>query len=77
MAKFWVGEVKTTDDYGRLIGERFVDGRTEHGFWAIMSMTSYDLHGVGLGEGKGQMYRKTDDGWRMQEGSEVSPWQKG
>ncbi len=36
--------------------ELFVDGRTRMGPWALMCPECHDLHGVGVGTGKGQAY---------------------
>jgi hypothetical protein len=36
--------------------EKFIDGRTIHGPWALMCPSCHDLKGVGLGTGKGQKY---------------------
>lgn len=52
----WVGSVPREDDFGVIIGERFVDGKTVLGPWAIMSVQSFHTYGVGLGVGKGQLY---------------------
>lgn len=62
--KFWTGKVSETDDYNRLIGNVFYDGRTIQGPWAIMNPESFRLHGVGVGTGRGQKYEKQpDDKW--------------
>jgi len=58
----WMGRTPTHDDFGDVIYDRFVDGRTKMGPWAIMSPTSFRYNGVGLGVGKGQSYMKMDDG---------------
>jgi hypothetical protein len=46
------------DDFDLPIGSEFIDGRTKSGPWAIMQPRSFAKHGVGLGLGKGQRYRK-------------------
>lgn len=61
----WVGPPArpTRDDFGRPITDRFVDGRTKVGPWAIMIPESWAKHGVGkLGTGCGQEYVLADDG---------------
>ena len=40
------------------IGTVFVDGRMSQGSWADMCWNCFTQHGVGLGTGKGQKYRK-------------------
>ncbi len=35
----------------------FVDGRTKDGPWAIMCMKCFTTQGLGLGTGRGQLYR--------------------
>lgn len=74
--KFWVGEPGTADkfgqrdDFGFLIGNEFIDGKTIYGPWGIMAGgQSFATHGVGLGTGKGQRYAKQPDGrWKKVEG---------
>jgi len=57
------------DDFGAPILNEFVDGRTRHGPWAIMSAATHRMQGVGLGMGRGQRYRKQTDGkWLKVEG---------
>ena len=34
----------------------FVDGKTQHGPWALFCATCHEIHGVGIGLGKGQRY---------------------
>ena len=43
------------------ITDRFVDGATRQGPWAIMCMPCVEQHGRGLGTGHGQAYSKTPD----------------
>jgi hypothetical protein len=68
--KFWQGHVADRDDFGNPIKNVFVDGKTKVGQWAIMSPSSWRIHGVGrLGLGYGQRYCKTNDGqWIKTEG---------
>jgi len=48
---------------GEEITDRFVDGATKYGPWAIMHPDTHATLGCGLGEGKGQMYQKVGDSW--------------
>ena len=49
------------DDYG----DEFVDGSIRRGPWAIMCVSCHMINGVGLGLGRGQKFRKTEDGrWK-------------
>jgi hypothetical protein len=68
--RFWVGDVNEVDDFGKMISNEFIDGRTKMGPWAIMTPNTWDMHGIGqLGIGYGQRYQKTVDGkWRKVEG---------
>lgn len=67
--KFWMGEVPETDDFGDPIKNEFIDGRTNMGPWALMSKNSFRQHGVGIGQGKGQLYRKESNGqWKKIKG---------
>jgi hypothetical protein len=69
MATYWIGKVPEKDDFGKPIKDFFVDGKTKSGPWAMMTLASYRVHGVGLGLGKGQQYEKQDDGkWLKVEG---------
>lgn len=35
----------------------FVDGKTVHGVWAYMCKNCFSVYGIGLGQGKGQMFK--------------------
>lgn len=74
---YWSGDVgyKSStglrDDFGYLITNSFVDGKTIHGPWGIMaSGQSFAINGCGrLGTGYGQRYEKQKDGrWMKVEG---------
>lgn len=69
-AKYWIGPVGPKDDFGVVIEDEFIDGRTYHGPWAIMSRGSWQLRGSPrLGPGWGQRYRRQADGrWLKVEG---------
>lgn len=66
--RYWSGPVPKRDDFGDMITDTFVDGKTSSGLpglgrWARMSWTSWLSHGIGrLGVGLGQKYRKQSDG---------------
>lgn len=66
---YWVSHVRPVDDWDDPITTEFIDGRTKYGPWAIMTPNNHMVHGVGTGTGKGQRYRKQDDGrWLKVEG---------
>jgi hypothetical protein len=67
--RYWMGSVPGADDFGAEIADAFVDGKTVHGPWAIMTPASHRQHGVGLGQGRGQRYSRQADGrWLKIEG---------
>ena len=71
--RYWFGKVKRADDFGDPIGFEFVDGRTRHGPWAIMTPASWAREGItrdgSMGTGIGQRYRLQPDGrWLKVEG---------
>jgi hypothetical protein len=68
--RYWMGStIGPKDDFGSLIENEFIDGRTRQGSWAIMSPASYLMKGMGLGLGRGQRYKKQEDGrWLKVEG---------
>ena len=59
--KYWLGDVPQKDDFGNKITNIFIDGATYTGVWAIMAPIYWKSFGVGLGTGKGQMYKKQSD----------------
>ena len=70
-AKYWYGPIGPGDDFGMPIHDEFIDGRIAMGSsWAIMSPSTWRMHGVGkLGTGYGQRYKKQADGrWLKVEG---------
>jgi len=61
--KYWTGDAPEQCDVCHVkLFSTFVDGRTSGGQWAFMCDRDHRLHGVGLGEGKGQKYQKLADG---------------
>lgn len=66
---YWSGKIGPADDFKRTLFFEFIDGRTRMGPWAIMSPRSFAQYGVGLGTGRGQRYKRQDDGrWLKVEG---------
>lgn len=65
--RYYQSPVPSRDDFGHLIIDVFVDGRTKMGSWAIMNPLSFAHVGVGIGLGKGQRYRRQQDGSWMKE----------
>jgi hypothetical protein len=67
--KYWIGTIGEKDDFNCPILNEFVDGKTRHGPWAIMAPASYKIYGMGLGLGRGQRYKKQENGkWLKVEG---------
>lgn len=61
--KYWNGsKIESCNLCEEPIDDCFIDGRMRRGSWAIMCLPCHALDGVGLGEGRGQLYRKQDDG---------------
>jgi hypothetical protein len=69
-ARYWKGIVPPKDDFGDPITNIFIDGKTQKGPWALMSLQSFKRFGLGkLGVGYGQKYSKQSDGkWLKIEG---------
>lgn len=63
--RYWIGDVPSVCNLNpdRAITDEFIDGRTIYGQWAIMHPETHANVGCGLGEGRGQMYRKVLDRW--------------
>ena len=69
--KVWGSPVPETSDLGGTITDEFVDGafKGHTGSWAMMTPAEHKTHGVGLGPGSGQRYKKQKDGrWLKVEG---------
>ena len=56
MSKKWLGVVTNCDICGQPFTDVFIDGRTITGQWGLMCPSCHEVHGVGLGAGKGQKY---------------------
>lgn len=72
MTTYWLGEVHALDDLGNPIHDEFVDGCVEikeRRGWGIFVPTAYAALGGEFGTGRGQRYRKQEDGrWLKIEG---------
>lgn len=67
MQRYLQAETMVHDDFGVEIGSVVYDGRTKMGPWATMSEASYKKYGVGLGTGRGQKYRRNEQGHFIKE----------
>jgi len=67
--KYWTGSTPSICQicYRNLV-DKFIDGATVLGPWAMLCPTCHDVYGQGLGTGLGQLYRLTDKGWIKREG---------
>ncbi|MCA2510528.1 MAG: hypothetical protein IM561_09110 [Microcystis sp. M60BS1] len=70
MAKYWNSHVPQYDDFGDLIKDIIIDGRTTQGPWALMTPKSWEKHTFQrFGVGYAQKYEKQSDGkWLKTEG---------
>lgn len=58
----WMSEPPKQCDFCKQpITDGFVDGKTVYGPWACMCPTCFFLEGIGIGEGKGQVYELQDN----------------
>ena len=55
--KKWCGSRPTKCDlcFKELIGV-FIDGKTDEGPWGILCLPCHQTQGIGVGEGRGQVY---------------------
>jgi hypothetical protein len=53
----WFGDTKC-DFCHKECGKTLYDGMTDMGPWAVMCQQCFRMHGVGVGPGKGQKYKK-------------------
>lgn len=57
----WIGEPPSACQICHSpITDEFIDGRTHLGSWAFMCHDCHVIMGVGLGTGRGQLYKKND-----------------
>ena len=62
--KEWGGSTPAECDIcGVVIVDVFVDGKTVQGPWAMLCLQCHEIYGVGLGSGRGQLYRRSGDRW--------------
>lgn len=60
----WMGSKPVSCDLCKQpLTNTFVDGRTKLGPWGMLCKPCHNTHGVGLGTGKGQAYRRVGDQW--------------
>lgn len=50
------------DMCARLIVDEFIDGATRYGPWGDMCLICHPKHGIGLGPGRGQHYKRDETG---------------
>lgn len=53
----WTGSTDC-DICGGKCGSVLYDGKTRSGYWAVMCHSCFQYHGVGIGVGKGQKYKR-------------------
>ncbi len=60
----WIGSVPVACDicHGKL-NNKFIDGATIYGPWAIMCPACHEMVGLGLGTGLGQKYVHNNGSW--------------
>lgn len=57
----WLGE-KKCNICNETCVDVLIDGRTIYGPWAVMCVACHKSKGVGIGTGKGQQYRESENG---------------
>lgn len=60
--RYYIGAPEACDVCKAKIGDTFTDGKTSMGPWANMCPSCHDDHGVGVGTGRGQTYKREADG---------------
>jgi hypothetical protein len=66
--RYWMGSGPAKCDLSDIapgkhdINTKFVDGKTKMGPWAIMCLRCARERGVGIGQGKGQLYEYQENG---------------
>ena len=65
----WIGNVpEKCQMCGDKVIDRFIDGATKLGPWAIMCKECHKRNGRGIGVGKGQRYQLMQGQWRKVKG---------
>lgn len=60
---FWLSDIPSHCQVTRMeITDEFVDGRIPDNSWALMHPQAHIFYGKGIGAGKGQRYKKREDG---------------
>jgi hypothetical protein len=60
---YWISEAPDACDIcGQPIKDAFADAKTSRGPWGSLDLKCLRVHGIGTGKGKGQVYRRQDDG---------------
>ncbi len=49
-------------EFSRAVGTLMYDARTKQGSWGILCAPCFKLDGIGLGVGKGQLYKRLKKG---------------
>ena len=66
--RYWMGTTPEKCDICSFVFKSyFVDGATKgdsgwHGMWGCMCVKCHRIHGIGLGTGRGQKYKKEANG---------------
>ena len=59
----WIGDLSQGCDIcKRPFGRFMYDAKTTFGPWANLDEACFVLHGMGMGQGRGQKYEKQEDG---------------
>lgn len=53
----WYGPAEKCSICDRPFEKHFIDGKTRIGYWALMCRQCHRDFGIGLGQGRGQLYR--------------------
>lgn len=61
---YWQGAVGECDGCGWDLNKEseFYDAKTKHGPWGTLCAKCFDILGIGVGTGRGQHYRRQEDG---------------
>lgn len=61
--RVWMGSEPKCDVCQAVPADRFVDGKTIHGPWAMLCLKCHKRMGVGVGQGRGQLYELQGNEW--------------